>query len=104
MSTAADRLRAQGKKVAAKPSTRSEEGIEHRKTARPTTRTEPIGKTVKLPPALNSSITEWQGHAANQLGLSRVTFQQLVQALCEETLANDSLGDKIRARINQTRL
>lgn len=99
MSTA-DRLRAQGKRVAAQPSNRSEASKEARKKTRPATRTEPIGKTVKLPPTLNDRILDWQRKTARDLGLGRVTFQQTSEALLLEMLSDPDLSDRVRTRIS----
>lgn len=103
MSSASDRLRSQGKRVAAKASNRSEQGQTERATTRPDARTAPIGKTVKLVPALNASVTEWQNKAATELGLARVTFQQFVEAVCQEVLIDEELSSRIVNRIDRSR-
>lgn len=101
--SAADRLRSQGQRVAQKASNRSEQGQAERAAARPDTRTTPVGKTVKLAPSLNEAVSDWQGKAATELGLGRVTFQQFIEAACYEILNDAELGARIMRRIDSSR-
>jgi len=97
----ADEIRAQAQRVAAKPANRSSAGREEqlRRSVAPRSRTKPVAKTIKFDAAFNGDVQRWQNDAALALGLSRVTFQQTVDALLREMLTDADLSERIRTRI-----
>lgn len=102
----ADEIRAQAQRVAAKPANRSKAGRQEqlRRSVAPRSRTKPVGKTLNLDSALNSDIQRWQNDTATSMGMPRVTFQQTVDALLRELLADNGLADRVRERITKTEI
>lgn len=100
----ADEIRAQAQRVAAKPANRSTAGREEqlRRSVAPRSRTKPVGKTLNLDSSLNSDIQRWQNDTATSMGMSRVTFQQTVNALLRELLTDNDLATRVRDRIADT--
>lgn len=98
----AEEIRAHAQRVGAKPSNRSEAGRTEQaaRTVKPQTRTKPVGKTINLDPGLNKDLAQWQTNAAADLGLSRVTFQQTVDALLRELLSDSHLSERVQARVS----
>lgn len=66
---------------------------------KPPTRTKPVRCTVDLPPVLFRQLTEWQAQAAEQLGESRITKQQIMVALVYELLADTDLEEAVLDRL-----
>lgn len=60
-----------------------------------------IKKTVALAPAINRKLGDWQNRAADDLGLARVTAQEVMAALVDELLADPQLAQTIKARLSQ---
>ncbi|NKY60913.1 hypothetical protein HGA15_33215 [Nocardia flavorosea] len=69
----------------------------HRK---PATRTKPVRCTVDLPPVLFRQLSDWQSQAAEQLGESRITKQQILVALVHELLGDTDLEEAVLDRLN----
>ncbi|WP_139765863.1 hypothetical protein [Gordonia sp. i37] len=55
-----------------------------------------VGKTVNLDADLNQRVLAWQAEAAHALGVPRVTFQSVVDALLTELLNDDMLARRTR--------
>ena len=100
----ADEIRAQAQRVAAKPANRSTAGRQEqlRRAVAPGSRTKPVGKTLNLDSSLNSDIQRWQNDTATSMGMSRVTFQQTVDALLRELLTDIALADRVQHRIAES--
>lgn len=99
--SAADQIRANAARVGAKTSTRSgDTGDRAKKTAAAVGRTKPIGKTVNLDAALNRQIRDWQSQSADRLGVARVTFQDVVDALLRELVDNETLAARVQERLD----
>lgn len=63
----------------------------------PAVRAKPVRKTVDLPPARYAALTAWCSETAVSLGQSRVTGQQVFNALVSRLLSDETLARKIRA-------
>jgi len=58
-----------------------------------------VGKTVNLDADLNQRVLAWQADAAHALGVPRVTFQSVVDALLSELLDDDLLARRVRESV-----
>ncbi len=99
MTSRAEQIRAQATRVASQPSTRSVA------TARATSQralpatSRRVGKTVNLDADLNQRILAWQASAAHAIGVPRVTFQAVVDALLTELLDDELLAVRVRQHV-----
>lgn len=84
----------------AKPRQSSTPPVERSATAA-TPRQKPVRKSISLGAALNRRVQVWQLEAADELGVARVTFQDVVEALSAELVDDPELGIRIRNRISQ---
>lgn len=100
MSGVGDQIRKRAEQIAAqrqagpaaKPATKSDK-------RKPATRTKPVRCTVDLSPVLFRQLTDWQAQAAEQLGESRITKQQILVALVHELLADPDLEEAVLDRL-----
>ncbi|WP_225858177.1 hypothetical protein [Rhodococcus wratislaviensis] len=124
MTSAADRIRAgaararvqpveqpqpgeEQEPVAAAPATR----VQDDKPRKPAVRAVPviaprqkdIRKNVDLSPAQNDRLGDWQRAAARELGVARVTAQDVLVALVERLLADPDLSDQVKKDLHNTR-
>jgi hypothetical protein len=60
-------------------------------------------RTVDLTPAQHRALDIWQREAADRLGLTRVTGQQVLTALIDQLLADHQLSDRITRAIHARR-
>ena len=98
MTSRAEQIRAQASRVASQPSTRSEATARAAgKVAMPTV-SRRVGKTVNLDADLNQRVVAWQAGAAHAIGVPRVTFQAVVDALLKELLDDELLAMHVRER------
>lgn len=97
--TAADRIKKQAGKTAAKPSTKSSEG--RAASAARAAKLEPQRLSVRLPAEMAAQVRDWRNGVADDLGRPRVTFQDTVSALLDELLADRDLADRVAERIAQ---
>ena len=67
--------------------------------AAPTVRTRRVRRTVDLSPVDHRRLSQWCEEAADELGLARVTSQDVFVALVAELLADEALGVAIRRRV-----
>lgn len=58
-----------------------------------------VRKNVDLSPDLNRRLGDWQRDTAIELGLARVTAQNVLTELINELLADPQLADRIKDRI-----
>ncbi len=54
-----------------------------------------VRRTVDLSPTAHRALDTWQRDAADQLGLARVTGQDVIAALVDQLLADTDLSEKI---------
>lgn len=99
MKSRADQIREQASRVATQPSNRSQAGAKEQLRATIPAVSKRVGKTVNLDSELNQRIAMWQAAAATSLGLPRVTFQAVVDALLEELLDDELLAIRVRQRV-----
>lgn len=59
-------------------------------------RVKPVRATVDIPAGNFAKLKAWQGETAVQLGKSRVTNQDVLEALVERLLTDETLARKIR--------
>ena len=62
-----------------------------------------IRKNVDLSPDQNDRLADWQRAAARELGVARVTAQEVLVALVEKMLSDPSLGQQIKQEIHARR-
>lgn len=89
----ADEIRAQAAHARARQST---EAAELPRAAAPVIRQKPVRKTVDLPPERNTRLAEWCTASAQQLGVARVTSQDVLAALVARLLTDDTLAHNLR--------
>ncbi|BBX94690.1 hypothetical protein [Mycolicibacterium boenickei] len=117
MSTAADRIRANATRIKTQapqaPLTTADPAPEAPAPAQATTPAEPapapvnrpvvrqksIRRTVDLTPAQHRALDVWQRETADNLGLARVTGQDVLAALVDQLLASPELGAQITRTI-----
>jgi hypothetical protein len=59
-------------------------------------RTKPVRRSVDLSPAYHARLTQWCAEAAEIIGTSRVTGQDVIRALVARLLMDESLARRIR--------
>ncbi|MBM4600342.1 hypothetical protein GS440_19130 [Rhodococcus hoagii] len=64
-----------------------------------TPRLRPVRKNVDLSPVLNRHLGDWQRDTALDLGLARVTAQEVLTELIHELLEDPALGERIKQRV-----
>jgi hypothetical protein len=104
MTTAADRIKANAERLrtrtaepsAATPSTPASTASRGPAT---TIRQKSVRRTVDLAPAQHRALDVWQREAADQLGLARVTGQDVLTALVDELLSDSDLSARITQAI-----
>lgn len=69
--------------------------------AAPAVRAKPVRKTVDLPPARYAALNAWCSETAVRIGTSRVTGQQVFNALVSRLLTDETLARKIRADLSE---
>ncbi|MFC7429951.1 hypothetical protein [Nocardia tengchongensis] len=110
MSSAAERLKAQAERAAAARAARAgapggggrSDGAPAKAEPRAhgaTVRQKPIRRTVDLPPEMYRRLVEWQGQAADTLGKSRVTSQDVFVALVYQLLSDPKLENSVLDRL-----
>jgi hypothetical protein len=57
----------------------------------------PVRRTVMLPPSENLALTEWCRTTANELGLTRITRQDVLHMLVARLLSDPALTGQLRA-------
>lgn len=62
-----------------------------------------IRKNVDLSPDQNDRLADWQRSAARELGVARVTAQEVLVALVEKMLSDPNLGQQIKQEIHARR-
>ncbi|MDI9940396.1 hypothetical protein QM806_34030 [Rhodococcus sp. IEGM 1351] len=62
-----------------------------------------IRKNVDLSPDQNDRLGDWQRAAARELGVARVTAQDVLVALVEKLLADPDLSEQIKKDLHNTR-
>jgi hypothetical protein len=60
-------------------------------------RSEPVRRTVMLPPSENLALSEWCRTTANELGLTRITRQDVLHMLVARLLSDPALAGQLRA-------
>lgn len=63
-----------------------------------------IRKNVDLSPDQNDRLGDWQRAAARELGVARVTAQDVLVALVERLLADPDLSEQVKKDLHNTRL
>ncbi|MBE7190992.1 MAG: hypothetical protein INR66_00745 [Gordonia polyisoprenivorans] len=74
-----------------------------RKAAPRQVRQADVKKTLALSPAMNSQLADWQNATARELGLARVTAQEVLESLVAELLAERDLSASIKDRLAANR-
>ncbi|HEY2724763.1 MAG TPA: hypothetical protein VGI84_08760 [Pseudonocardiaceae bacterium] len=64
------------------------------------TRTKPIRRSVDLSPACHAKLNEWCAKTAEEIGAKRVTGQDVMRALVDRLLVDQSLARRIRADLS----
>ena len=124
MTSAADRIRASAERarrpVAAQPQPEEEQEpvvaapaarVHEDKPRKPAVRAVPviaprqkdIRKNVDLSPDQNDRLGDWQRAAARELGVARVTAQDVLVALVERLLADPDLSEQVKKDLHNTR-
>ena len=62
-------------------------------------RTKPVRRSVDLSPSHHASLTRWCADTAAEIGVTRVTGQDVIRALVARLLADQTLARRIRADI-----
>ena len=62
-------------------------------------RARPVRKTVDLAPARYAALTEWCAESAGQLGVARVTGQDVLAGLVELLLTDETTARRLRAQL-----
>lgn len=96
MTSRAEQIRAQASRVASQPSTRSAVTAKATSQSAMPAVSRRVGKTVNLDADLNQRVLAWQAGAAHALGVPRVTFQSVIDALLVELLGDDVLARRVR--------
>lgn len=99
MTSRAEQIRAQASRVAAQPSTRSAVTARAAGESAMPSASKRVGKTVNLDADLNQRVLAWQAVAAHAVGLPRVTFQAVVDALLKELLDDELLAVRVREHV-----
>lgn len=99
MTSRAEQIRAQASRVVAQPSTRSAVTARAAGESAMPSASKRVGKTVNLDADLNQRILAWQASAAHAIGVPRVTFQAVVDALLTELLDDELLAVRVRQHV-----
>ncbi|OBJ73872.1 hypothetical protein [Mycobacterium sp. 1274756.6] len=99
MVSTADRIKANAERLRSKP---TDAGQPTTKPAQSAVRQRNVRRSVDLSPAAHRSLDQWQLAAAEDLGLARVTGQQVLVALVSRLLSDPTLADQIRDDIAAT--
>lgn len=67
------------------------------------TRGQRTRRTVDLPAVIHRALDIWQREAADRLGVTRVTGQEVLTALVEQLLADPNLSAQVTRRIQDGR-
>lgn len=67
----------------------------------PRVRAKAIRKTVDLPPQRYSDLTKWCAETAVELGVSRITGQDVLNALVAQLLTDETLAGRIRDKLDK---
>lgn len=62
-------------------------------------RTKPVRRSVDLSPSYHARLTQWCADTADEIGVTRVTGQDVIRALVARLLADQTLARRIRADI-----
>ena len=62
-------------------------------------RQKPVRRTVDLTPAAHSKLDDWQRKTAREIGVARVSGQEVLAALVDEFLENPDLASVVRDSI-----
>ncbi len=62
-------------------------------------RTRPVRQTVDLPPEQHASLAAWRLDTALQLGRTRLTTQDVLAAVIDVLLDDDTVARRVRARL-----
>lgn len=100
MTSRAEQIRAQASRVAAQTSTRSAANARATSEVAMPSASRRVGKTVNLDADLNQRVLAWQADAAHAVGVPRVTFQSVVDALLTELLDDDLLAQRVREYVS----
>ncbi|MFC9356529.1 hypothetical protein ACFTZB_08095 [Rhodococcus sp. NPDC057014] len=123
MTSAADRIRAGAARARVHPVEQPQPGEEQESAAtapakvqdethrNPAVRAVPviaprqkdIRKNVDLSPDQNDRLGDWQRAAARELGVARVTAQDVLVALVERLLADPDLSEQVKKDLHNTR-
>ena len=124
MTSAADKIRASAERARMQVATQPQPGEEHEPVAaapatrvqeekprKPAVRAVPviaprqkdIRKNVDLSPDQNDRLGDWQRAAARELGVARVTAQDVLVALVERLLADPDLSEQVKKDLHNTR-
>jgi hypothetical protein len=123
MTSAADRIRAGAARARVQPVEQPQPGEKQKSAAtapakvqeethrNPAVRAVPviaprqkdIRKNVDLSPDQNDRLGDWQRAAARELGVARVTAQDVLVALVERLLADPDLSDQVKKDLHNTR-
>jgi hypothetical protein len=68
----------------------------------PAVRTRRVRRTVDLTPTDHAALARWCGETANELGVARVTGQDVIEALVQALLRDDELASRIRTEISRS--
>lgn len=63
-------------------------------------RTKPVRRSVDLSPAYHARLTQWCREAAEEIGTTRVTGQDVIRALVARLLVDQTLARRIRADLS----
>lgn len=72
-------------------------------TSRPAVRTRRVRRTVDLTVNRHRELGRWCDEQADELGLTRVTSQDVLSALVDELLTSDAVQQAVHDRIRTTR-
>jgi len=98
-STRADLIRAQERRrQEQRAATEAQPAEQPRATARPV-RTRDVRRTVDLSPQQHKDLSAWCDEAAEELGLTRVTGQDVLVTLVGQLLADDALAQTVRDHV-----
>ncbi|BBY07970.1 hypothetical protein [Mycobacterium noviomagense] len=105
MSTAADGFEAERFRtpVAPQPASLDAAAVTERLTAIRKGRVRRTRRTVDLTPAQHRALDIWQREAADRLGVSRVTGQEVLSVLIDQLLTNRELSAQITRAIRSRR-
>ncbi|MGH3924837.1 MAG: hypothetical protein ACRDTT_18580 [Pseudonocardiaceae bacterium] len=94
MSTQADRARERTERIRRIQQTPAEDRPRQRLQSE---RSKPVRRTVDLPPTHHQKLTTWCSEAAVELGVARITGQDVLRSLVARLLTDETLARKLRA-------